>query len=126
MQRGFAKDEAQKLLSEAFAEVRAVVANVGRVLSKESTERAFGQLGESGDPEIIKHLARRVTDIYGALLDWSLRLRGAGMPEEYEDVVEIAASFVDQPIQQVRDFVDLGRRRRIRSRGSYGRGTRST
>lgn len=99
--------EARELIGGAFGESRAIVANVGRVLSKDSLDRAFGLPGEPGEPALIKHAAQRLIDVYGALLEWSSRLRGFAVSEDYENLLEIVALFVDQPIRQVRDFVDL-------------------
>lgn len=98
--------EAAAFLSSEFRSVMALVGNVERVLDPVAQERAFGASGEPGDPERIEHLARRLIDIYGGLLDWATRVRGARLPDEFKRVGEIAASFVDQPIGQFREFVD--------------------
>ncbi len=98
--------EARDLLQSIFREAPATVGNVERLLSPESTELAFGAAGEPGDSDQIEHLAKRVINIYGELLDWSSRVRGARVPDAFEHVFTTASRFMDLPIRQFREFVD--------------------
>jgi hypothetical protein len=99
--------EAHALLLSAIGEARVISGNLEKLLSPESTERAFGALGESGDPDFIRHLADRVIDTYRQYLDWSARLRGANVLGVFERAFEISAQFVDGPIRQIREWVDV-------------------
>jgi hypothetical protein len=93
------------VLSTAFAEVRALVANVGRVFDKAAQERAFGAPGEPGDAERIRHLASRIIAIYEGLLDWAARVRGTPTEDEFKGVADLAGRFADLPVEQFRQFV---------------------
>lgn len=97
---------ARDLLQAVLHEAPIVVGNVERLLSPESNELAFGAPGTPGDSDQIKHLAKRVIDVYGELLDWSSRVRGARVPDPFEHVFTTASRFVDLPIRQFREFVD--------------------
>lgn len=97
--------EATQLLKNAFAESRALIGNVDRVFDQSAQERAFGALGEPGDPDRIEHMASRVIAIYDGLLDWAARLRGTPVEDEFSRAVEVASRMVDLAIQQFREFV---------------------
>src|SRR5207244_11693092 len=97
--------QAIRRLQGVFPEARAISDNINRLLSNESQEKAFGIPGLAGDPIRIEHLARRLIDVYGGLLDWSARLRGATVPERFADVFRIAGSFVNDAIGEFRAFV---------------------
>jgi hypothetical protein len=100
-------DDAYAALMNSFDEVQAIIGNVERLLNPESSERAFGAIGESGHPDRIIHLAERVTGIYGELLDWSARLRAAVVPKPLDSVFKLASAMADRPLQEIRDWVDL-------------------
>jgi hypothetical protein len=99
--------EATDYLASAFAESRVLTDNFNRVFDQTAQERAFGVLGEPGDPAEIDHLASRMIDVYEGMLDWAARVRSTSTDEQFHRAVELSSRFVDQPIQQFRDFVDL-------------------
>lgn len=105
---GAVLDEVQaiSLLEEAFHHAGVVTENVERVLDPQAQVLAFGPFGENGDPARIEHLAERLIDIYESWLDWAGSLRGAAVPERFERAFRLANSFVDAPIEQMRDFVN--------------------
>lgn len=100
------EDEAYALLSGVLGEASGITSNVERLLSVQSQDRAFAPPGQPGDPERIEHLAVRLIDVYRELLEWSGRVRGAVVPEEYQRAFELAAQFVSGPIRQIREWVD--------------------
>jgi TIR domain len=95
--------EASALLSTAFRHAQEIARNLERVLTPRAQQLAFGP---PGDPAQIEHLAQRLIEIYAGFLDWSSRLRGAAVPDHFDRAIEIASSFADQPIEEMRAFVD--------------------
>jgi hypothetical protein len=98
--------QARDLIDGAFHTRRLLGSNVEKVLAPEAQELAFGPPGDPGDPTRIEHLAQRLIDIYEAFLDWSARLRGANVPDRFEQAVQLLSSYSDGPIEQFRAFVD--------------------
>jgi hypothetical protein len=99
--------EAAQLISTAMRHAQMIGENIERVLTPQAVELAVGRPGEPGDPVQIEHLAKRLIDCYRAFLDWSEHLRSAATPERFDRAVELASSFADGPIAQIREFVDL-------------------
>ena len=93
-------------LSGAMNKVQAFVASLVRMMEPDVQERAFGPSGVPGDPERIKRLATRWNSVYQGLLGWAARLRGTRHDDQVDRLFEIAARFVDKPIEQYRSFVD--------------------
>jgi hypothetical protein len=98
--------EAMAFIQRAFREGRAVTGNVERVLDPQVQERAFGPPGVEGDPVQIEYMGQRIIEIYEGYLDWAARIRGTPTSERFRRLFQLAALFVDKPIQQTRDFVD--------------------
>jgi hypothetical protein len=96
-----------EFLGSAFGEARVLMDNFNRVFDQAAQERAFGAPGEPGDPVEIDHLASRMIDVYEGLIDWGARVRATPVDRNFDQVVDLSSRFVDQPIQQFRDFVDL-------------------
>jgi hypothetical protein len=93
------------VLGGAMNEASALVANINRAFDASAQERAFGVLGQPGDPERIEHLASRVIAVYEGLLDWAARVRGLPVEDELTRLMDIVGHFVDLPIEQFREFV---------------------
>lgn len=93
-------------LSDRFSRVQAITENLEHLLSQEAQDRAFGLPGEPGDPDLIEHLALRLTQMYGSLLTWATETRALRVPEEAERLKQLAVEFAAQPIQRTHDFVD--------------------
>src|SRR4051794_31807132 len=91
-------EQAFALLQSAIDEIGMIVDNFNRILSPESTERAFGALGVAGDADRIQHLGTRLMDVWRELLTWSADIRGTMVPDVYRKVFEIPGSFADTPI----------------------------
>jgi hypothetical protein len=85
--------------------VRRQASAIERILAAETLERAFGAPGEPGNQERIEATARRIVSIYESLLDWAAKMRSTDPPSEHEEVIELAAQTVDQPLREIRDFV---------------------
>jgi hypothetical protein len=98
-------DESDFFIS-AFRDARVLTDNFNRLFDNVAQDRAFGVPGESGDPAEIEHVASRMIDVYEGLIDWAARVRATPLDDEFNKVVELASRFVDQPIQQFRDFVE--------------------
>ncbi|HST55226.1 MAG TPA: hypothetical protein VLJ42_04930 [Solirubrobacteraceae bacterium] len=104
--RSLDKDEAQKTLGQAFGPMTVAIDRLARVLDPEAQERAFGSPGEPGDVLRIKHLASRLVAGYEEMLDLQAELRSYSPPEAYEEVYRLGAQFPDQPLEQIRTFID--------------------
>jgi hypothetical protein len=105
-QRRMSKDQAIDFLSGTFDAYGQIVAQIDRVLAPEVQARAFGPPGEPGDPLRIKHLAKAILDVYERLMRTAAELRNQLVPNDCRDVYELAARYVDLPLQQIREFVD--------------------
>lgn len=77
-----------------------------RIFEQSMQERAFGAPGEPGDPIHIEHFANTVVATYEMLLDWSAEIRNMSCPREWAEVRELTAQMVDQPIRQIRAFIN--------------------
>ena len=84
----------------------ALVDTLMRLMEPSVQARAFGEPGQPGDPERLKHLAARWNTVYEGLLDWAASIRGTNAPTHYRPVLELLARFVDEPVQAYRAFVD--------------------
>ena len=76
------------------------------VTDEDVRERAFGPVGQPGDPQRLAHLAKRWNSVYEEFMDWATRIRGASAPSEFRQALELLARYVDGPVEQYRRFVD--------------------
>jgi TIR domain len=98
--------EIPAFIQEAANELAGHTNNIERILGSKAQERAFGPPGVSGDPVEIEHLGRLLLDVYENLLDWSARVRGTTTSEHFTRLFELLASFADNPINEMRAFID--------------------
>jgi hypothetical protein len=88
-----------------LARVMTIVTSFERILEGPVQEEAFGAPGDSGDPVLIEHLARRQADILDDLLDWSLGLLSlAAESDESRSVFETISRYAAQPIRAIQQF----------------------
>jgi hypothetical protein len=92
-------------LSGELGWMRRQVSALNRVFDADVLEKAFGPRGISGDPILIKRVARGVVQIYESMLDWAAGLRNTIVPSEFEEILELNARMVDGPIRQMREFI---------------------
>lgn len=98
--------EATDYLSAEFNRVTGLIEAMMRVFPPEIQEQAFGAPGEPGDPVRIEHFATRIIQTYGELLDWAAALQSADPPEVLAPSFKMACRMADQPLIEVREFVD--------------------
>jgi len=98
--------EAPSFIPEAMHELLLFSQNMDRILRTQVKEGAFGEREIPGDPVRIEYLGRRVLEVYEGLLDWSARIRGLLITDNFRRVFEILASYADNPIAQTRAFID--------------------
>jgi len=98
------EDRVVDYISTAFGELGWLIAPLNRVF--EAQEDAFGKPGEPGNPILIEHFADWIAQTYEGLLDWAGRLRSAGVPDDFERALELAAQAADKPARQIWDFMD--------------------
>ena len=78
----------------------------GQIFSNQIVESAIGPGGVSGDPAKIFHLAKRYISVYDELLRWTERLRGTLVPTGYQQLIDILSRYSEQPITELRRFVN--------------------
>lgn len=102
-------DDYKSVLGFFRRETRWVAAQLearNRIFGSEMQERAWGQPGEHGDPIHIRHFARHILTTFETLLDWAASIRNTSVPSIWEEVRELTARMVDQPLLQIRTFID--------------------
>jgi len=98
--------QAFTFLSNASDDLHSCVQNILKMLDPGVQKRAFGPLGEPGDPALIEHIATRLVEVYEEMLDVAATLRGVGVSEEMAPLMEAAARLTDTPLRTIRDFID--------------------
>ena len=91
--------------------IKAILERLNRLLQPDVLEQVFGGSDSSGDPKRIEHLAQRIVDCYEYLLDWAARIRGARVPDAFEDVFAEAGHLADVHLEHIRRFIDDAVRR---------------
>jgi hypothetical protein len=101
------EEEGVDSLQRNFANLGELTNSFERILDARVQEAAFGRPGEPGDPDRIIHLARRFVSVYEDLLDWSAEIRGTGAATAaIRRLLDNEARWTDQPIGEMRQFVD--------------------
>ncbi|MDE3721809.1 hypothetical protein PWG71_10455 [Nocardiopsis sp. N85] len=93
-------------LTDKISKVIKISGNLEKIISRRAQEISFGRPGEPGDPESIKHMGERLMTTYEQLIDWGNEIRSLRVSEDSENLLEIAALFVEQPIKEVRNFTE--------------------
>lgn len=91
-------------VSERMSRVGPLSSNINRVISRQAQDAAFGLPGEEGDPDMIKHMADRLTKSYELLLDWADEFRSLRLPDD-SNLGDLGAQMVSQPVSAFRAFV---------------------
>jgi len=107
----FASDDGiEELVHRELAHVLATTSAFEELLLGDSQTVAMGLPGEQGDPDHIDHLAASLISIYSDLLEWSRNIRSyATEGDEARSVLRTLAKYADQPIEEMRRFVDAYR-----------------
>jgi hypothetical protein len=100
------ESEAIAFIRGAFKEALTATDNAMKLIDRRVTDSAFGPLGQPGDPAQIEYLGQRLVAVYEEFLDWAARVRGAVIPESLERAFELAATFMDTPTVEIREFID--------------------
>lgn len=97
-------DDVAAYVSEAFSRLVWCVSPIEPLFAGQ--EEAFGRPGESGNPELIQHLAGWLIEVYRRLLEWTATVRSVSVSEEFEFAMDLCSQAGDQPLEQVRSFID--------------------
>ncbi|GAA0977975.1 hypothetical protein GCM10009555_040100 [Acrocarpospora macrocephala] len=97
---------AAKFLGDVMNDMAATSRAVTKVLDRRAQELAFGLPGEPGDPARIEHLGARLIGVYEEVLDLAATMRGTGVSDRMVPVLEAAAQLADQPLREIRLFID--------------------
>jgi hypothetical protein len=92
-------------LSRETGPLRRQMGILDRLFEPKLLERAFGPPLTAGDPELIAHIARGVTQSYESMLDWASELRRTTVAAEHEELLELTARMADGPVGQIREFI---------------------
>lgn len=99
-------DEAVEALERNSSFFLGLSSSFERVLDPRAQDAAFGLPGEPGDPDRIIHLARRIISVYEEFMDLAAEVRATAVSSEsLRRVMDIEASWADQPVEQIRNFV---------------------
>jgi hypothetical protein len=90
-------------LNARLSRMQFIAGNIMKVISEDAQLRAFGAPGVSGDPDMIEHMAKRLIDLYEAILDWQSEVLALRLHAE-STIPAIGASMARQPITAIRDF----------------------
>ncbi|MFW8744959.1 hypothetical protein [Mesorhizobium japonicum] len=98
------RDDFLGYMGDKLSQASFLASNIEVVTSPAAQLAAFGAQDESGDPEMIEHLAKRLVGLYRGLLDWHSELRSVRLHTE-STIPQLAPKMVEQPIRAVREFV---------------------
>lgn len=99
-------DDLVDVLRDSMSRLSATVANLDRLMTKEAQRTAFGDPGDPGEADFIKHLTSRTIDMYEGLIDWATQARSWRLPKKAEHMAELTAAYAAQPIAETRRFID--------------------
>jgi hypothetical protein len=95
----------REYLNVQLGELQDLVRNIDPLFRDEVIEAAFGAPGVAGDPARLLHLAKRLIGVYDDFLRWVERIRGTSFPSQFKHLMEILVEYADQPIEEMRRFV---------------------
>ena len=98
-------DEALDELSDQVGNLIHLVDRLNALMLPANQAQAFGEPGEPGDPEMIRRLAVLMNNTYVDAIDWSLKMRGAVVSDEYRGLRDIGSRYADGLINNYREFV---------------------
>lgn len=101
-----APHESAAYLRGMLSDAETISGSIMGIFSVEAQLRAFGAPGEAGDEKAIHHLAARLVGVYEQFMDWAADARGLAVPSDHRKAYEIAARFVDNPVREIREFID--------------------
>lgn len=100
-------DEALETTKRNIGFFLGLAGSFNRVLDERAQEAAFGRPGEPGDADRIIHLARRQVSVYEEFMDLAAELRATAVSSEaFRRMLDIEASWADQPVEQIRTFIE--------------------
>jgi TIR domain len=98
--------DAMQYLNHAMRDFRASMKETDRAFVPDVQRRAFGAPGEPGDAARIQQLAGLVIRQYEGFMDTAAAIRKQGVPDAFEEAFELGAQMVDQPLGEIRAFID--------------------
>jgi hypothetical protein len=97
---GFGEDVAERCY-----QARRLVEAFGRILTPEHSSEIFRTAADSRDPEPVKYLAASIIDTNVSMMAWAAEIRGLRVEDELQPTYEILATFVDLPLNQMRQWI---------------------
>jgi hypothetical protein len=81
-------------------EIQRLVQSASKLMN-EGVAKAAGPLGQPGNPEYLVYVARRLGEIYRAILEWTLEFNHVEVDPKYSRLVELSSLFSQDVIQQL-------------------------
>ena len=92
-------------VSSRFQWISSIVVQLSNAINDGFT-KAVGEPGKPGDIERIIHLATRISDGYGQILDWKLQFLRVICDEEFDTLIKLASNFSTNAIKEIEDFTN--------------------
>jgi len=102
---GYDDEEANRQMSVIFPQLSKTIDGLAEMVNQNAAV-AFGTDAQDGDEDTIRFIANRILNSYEDMLDWASRIRSSTYPKKYENVFLASADMVDQPIKDIRKFID--------------------
>lgn len=90
-------------VSEKFSVIRNIAIQIERAMN-DGIVKAVGEPGESGDPERIYHLAKRIADGYEQILDWKLQFYRVSTDDNFNKIIELTSNMSSNALIEIETF----------------------
>ncbi|MFI7676789.1 TIR domain-containing protein [Actinophytocola sp. NPDC049390] len=98
--------DAVELIERNLGVLLSLVDGFDRILSAQAQDAAFGREGGAGDPDRIRHLARRLVGLYEEFLDHAADLRAtSAVSSAFREMLDLQARMANEPIERIRGLV---------------------
>jgi hypothetical protein len=93
-----------------LAECKVLIEELSAAFNSHLVDKAFGHNRLTGDAAAGAFVADSIVNVYAALIDFALRVRGTTMPPEWKAAAWALGEYVRRPIQQVREYSENANR----------------
>lgn len=105
--RRFTTDvEARDYYLSRTSEFDHLVRSIPSLLSEKNQVWMFGEPGQPGDADRIRHVGARLVQTYERLLDWAADLRATVTPPAFQPLYAAAARLVSPALNEIEEFAE--------------------
>lgn len=90
-------------MSSRFGWMLSTINQIDRAIN-DGFVKAIGEPGQPGNIERIIHLATRIAEGYGELLDWKLQFLRVSCDDEFSLLIQLASNFSSNAITEIEEF----------------------